>query len=76
MAPLRHTPQTGCVDTYKVFNHGLADMNGEQGATELPIPATYVLDPSGRVRLAFIDEDYTKRLDPAEILNALRGMRK
>jgi peroxiredoxin len=51
-------------------------MNGEQGATELPIPATYVLAPSGRIRLAFIKEDYTKRLDPEEILDALRGMRK
>jgi peroxiredoxin len=62
--------------TYKAFNHGLADMNGEQGATELPIPAAYVLAPSGRIRLAFIKEDYTKRLDPEEILDALRGMRK
>jgi peroxiredoxin len=48
------------LETYVAFNHGLADMNGEDGATELPMPATYVLDPSGVVRVAFVDEDYTK----------------
>jgi peroxiredoxin len=64
------------LDTYKAFKHGLSDMNGELGATELPIPATYVLDRSGVIRLAFIDEDYTKRLDPEEILETLRGLSK
>ena len=62
------------LETYKAFNHGLADMNGEEGATELPIPATYVLDRSGIIRLAFIEEDYTKRLDPQNILEALRSL--
>lgn len=60
--------------TYKAFNHGLSDVNGEEGATELPIPATYVLDRSGIIRLAFIEEDYTKRLDPQIILEALRNL--
>ncbi len=64
------------LDTYKAFNHGLADMNGEKGATELPIPATYVLDRSGVIRLAFIDEEYTKRLDPQQILETLRSLNK
>jgi len=64
------------LDTYKAFNHGLADMNGEEGATELPMPATYVVDRSGMIRLAFIDEDYTKRLDPQEILETLRSLSK
>lgn len=49
-------------------------MNGEEGATELPIPATYVLEPSGIIRLAFIEEDYTKRLDPKNIVEALREL--
>ena len=60
------------LETYVEFNHGLADMNGEDGATELPMPATYVLDPSGVIRHAFVDEDYTKRLDLQDILEALR----
>jgi peroxiredoxin len=49
-------------------------MNGEPGATELPIPATFVLDRSGVVQLAYVDEDYTRRLDPEVILNKLQQM--
>jgi peroxiredoxin len=64
------------LEAYEAFNHGLADMNGEEGATELPIPATYLLDSSGIIRLAFIEEDYTRRLDPQIILEALRELGK
>ncbi len=64
------------LDTYKTFDHGLTDMNGGEGATELPVPATFLVDRSGMIRLAFIDEDYTKRLDPEEFLEALRRLSK
>jgi peroxiredoxin len=39
---------------------------------ELPIPATYVIAKDGHVRLAFLDADYRKRLEPDAILAALR----
>jgi peroxiredoxin len=42
---------------------------------ELPITATYVVDRGGVIRLAFVDSDYRKRLEPAEILAALRACR-
>jgi peroxiredoxin len=61
------------LEIYESFNHGLAQTNGETGAEELPMPATFVLDHSGVVRLAFIDEDYTERLDPDTILDTLRA---
>jgi peroxiredoxin len=64
------------LETYEAFNHGLKGINGDEGATELPIPATYVVDRSGIIRLAFIDEDYTKRLDPQTILATLRELGK
>ena len=41
---------------------------------ELPIPATYVVDQDSRVVLSFVDVDYTKRLEPSEILDALKAM--
>ena len=41
---------------------------------ELPIPATYVIARDGTVRLAFVDADYRKRLEPGEILEALRAL--
>jgi peroxiredoxin len=56
---------------YKKFKHGLDDVNGEQGAKELPIPGTFILDRTGVVRLAFVDEDYTKRLDPDAVIESL-----
>jgi peroxiredoxin len=64
------------LETYTEFNHGLADMNGKEGASGLPMPATYVLDQSGTIRLAFVDEDYTKRLDPDTIVMTLRNLRR
>lgn len=40
---------------------------------ELPIPGTFVIAPDGRVRLAFVDPDFTLRLEPATLLDALRA---
>jgi peroxiredoxin len=62
------------LDAYKAFNHERLVMNGEEGSTELPIPATFVLDKSGTVQFAFVDEDYTKRLDPDTIVDTLRSL--
>ncbi|MEL6536527.1 MAG: peroxiredoxin-like family protein [Bacteroidota bacterium] len=39
---------------------------------ELPMPATYVVDQTGKVLEAFVPEDYTQRLDPQDILKALQ----
>lgn len=62
--------------TYEAFHHGLATMNGKDGATELPIPATFVLDRNGVIQLAYVDEDYTRRLDPEVVLDTLRQLNK
>ena len=42
---------------------------------ELPFAATYVIEPGFAVRLAFVDTDYTQRLEPSEIVEALRQIR-
>jgi peroxiredoxin len=52
------------------FGIDLAKVNGDP-SWELPITATYVIAPNGIVRLAFVDADYRRRLEPAEILAAL-----
>ncbi|MGE4280285.1 MAG: peroxiredoxin-like family protein [Magnetospirillum sp.] len=49
----------------------LPDFNGDQ-SWELPVPATYVIAQDRRVALASIDVDYRTRLDPADIIDALR----
>jgi len=52
----------------------LAEYNGE-GRYVLPVPATFVIDRRGVVRAAFADLDYRMRVEPAEILAALRSLR-
>jgi peroxiredoxin len=42
----------------------------------LPIPATYVVDRTGRVVLSYLDADYTTRLEPTEIIAALTHLRR
>ena len=49
----------------------LSRMNGDQ-SWELPIPATFVVDPDGTIVYASADPDYTKRPEPTEVLAAIR----
>jgi peroxiredoxin len=45
-------------------------------AWDLPMAGTFLIDRSGTVRLAFVDPDFTRRLDPSVIvarLNELKG---
>jgi peroxiredoxin len=44
--------------------------NGDS-SWELPIPATYVLDRDGRILFASVNEDYSDRVEPLEILARL-----
>jgi peroxiredoxin len=48
----------------------LSKFNGDD-TWELPIPATYVVARDGSIRLAYVDADYRKRLEPHAILAAL-----
>ena len=40
---------------------------------QLPIPAIYIVGQDGIVRFAYLDPDYTRRLEPAELLAVLRS---
>jgi peroxiredoxin/ketosteroid isomerase-like protein len=52
----------------------IAEHNGS-GNYELPIPATYVIDTDGTVMLGSVNPDYAQRLDPDDIVLALRRLR-
>ena len=41
---------------------------------DLPVPATYVIDTQSVIRMAFVDPDYTRRLDPVEIIRLLNSI--
>jgi peroxiredoxin len=54
-------------------NKALPAINGDE-SWELPVPATYVIAPDGRVALCHIEIDYRKRLEPDAILSALKSL--
>ena len=58
---------------YEGFGIDLPTHNGDD-SFELPIPATYVIASDGSIVHAFVDPDYTKRLDPEEIVAALKTL--
>lgn len=61
-------------ELYKQFGVDL-EKSQENGDWKLPMPATYVVSPKGKVIYAFIDADYTKRATPEEIIAALKSLK-
>lgn len=61
------------IEVYKSFGTDIEKAHGN-AEFELPLPATYVIDQTGRVILAFVNTDYTKRLEPSLALEAILTM--
>lgn len=62
------------VVAYQIRNgNDVAAFNGEPAA-EVPLPATYVVDTEGIIRFAFVDADYTRRAEPADVIAAIRNL--
>lgn len=55
------------------FGAHLPDYNADK-SYDLPMPGTFVVAPDGIIHYAFVDPDYTQRLEPEEILQSLREM--
>jgi peroxiredoxin len=51
----------------------LAAYNGDT-SWELPLPGTFIVDRGGTVRMAYVDIDYTQRLEPSRILQCLASL--
>lgn len=60
-------------DAYRANGIDLDKINGDLGWV-LPIPATFVIKPSGETVFAFKDADYRKRAEPMDIIRALQGI--
>jgi peroxiredoxin len=56
---------------YTEMGNDLSKRNAD-GEWHLPLPATYVIDTNKRITLAYLDADYRNRLEPADIMTALR----
>lgn len=59
---------------YSSFGIDLKDYDGND-SYELPIPATYVVGQDNIIAASFVDADYTKRMEPADIVTALQSIR-
>lgn len=55
------------------FSLDIADYNGK-GRYGLPVPGTFIIDRQGIIRATFADTDYTKRMEPAAIIEALAAL--
>ncbi len=60
---------------YKNWGADVAAVNDDPDC-KLPLPATYVISQEGKIVHAFVEEDYTERLEPDEILDSLRNLRR
>ncbi len=58
---------------YRQWGIDVPAANGDD-SFQLPIPATYVIDSQGIIRAAYVNKDYTQRMEPADILAALNGI--
>ena len=58
---------------YEMFNLDIPGYNGDD-SFELPMPATYVINQQGEIMHAFVDADYTQRMEPADIIEILKNL--
>jgi len=57
---------------YLNFGVNLPEYDGNADY-ELPIPATYLIGSDGTIMQAFVNADYTQRMEPAEIISFLNS---
>ena len=55
---------------YRSIDWNLDAFQGNDGWM-VPIPATYVVEPDGRIKASFVEPDFRKRIEPAAILDAI-----
>jgi len=60
-------------EIYLKFGIDLARGNGD-GTWRLPVPARFVIDREGIIRAVDADPDYTRRPEPTQTVEALRGL--
>jgi peroxiredoxin len=61
-------------EPYLQLGADLALRHGD-GRWELPIPATYVIDRTGRITLAYVNVDFRERLEPEAVVAELARLR-
>jgi len=67
---VNYTVDDGMFSKLKNYGVDLEKSNGNKDHV-LPVPATYVINPSGRIIYVHFDKDYTRRASVSAILNTL-----
>ena len=70
---LMHSLPDDLRELYTKFGLDLVRFNGDE-KWELPLPGRFILDRQGTVIHRDVHPDYTKRPEPAEIVNILASM--
>jgi peroxiredoxin len=71
---LQYTVPVESQEIYRtIFGNDLSQRTAD-GTWSLPIPATFVLDGQGVVRVRHVDPDYRVRMEPDDIVSALRAL--
>ena len=60
---------------YRGIGHRIPELNGDE-TWELPIPTTYVLDKDRTIRIAYVEPNHMKRVDPEEVIAVLKIIAK
>ncbi len=60
-------------EVYLRLGIDLSVSNGDD-SFELPLPATYVIDRGGVIRAVHANADYVKRMEPSDIVTALKAI--
>jgi len=60
---------------YKDFGINLPEYDGNADYM-LPMPATYLVGSNGIIMQAFVDADYTQRMEPEVIITLLQTMKE
>lgn len=72
---LAYTLHPDVVDYYGSVGTDIPVLNGN-GQWVLPVPATYVIDSSGDIRLAWVEEDVRERVQPPDVIAAIEMLRQ
>lgn len=55
------------INRYQAMNLSLSETNGNADV-KLPVPATYIIGKDGKIKFAYFNKDYRKRVSVAELL--------
>ncbi|MGM7681312.1 peroxiredoxin-like family protein [Cytobacillus sp. Hm23] len=60
-------------EVYDEFGLDLSEYNGG-GNWLIPVPSTFMIDETSRIRFSYVNPNYMQRLEPEDLLTALRNL--